>query len=363
MHLTRAQPRVAVVFQGDPRDPAAWSGAPAGVLRGLTEAGAEPVPIDARMRGSGLVGRALQLDWYEEVANPAFASLGGRRADRAIRSAGEIDAALLLGAGFSLRADVPTATFDDMTVVQALAQPESEYEDVTGRQARRWRGRQLHNYRHARACCLASEWAARSVREDYGIDPAKVHTVGFGRNSARREALERDWSVPRFVFIGIDWERKQGPAVLDSFAAVRRIHPEARLDLIGDHPPVDAPGVTDHGRLALGSEQGRREHAEVLARATCLVLPSKFEPFGIAYVDAAAVGVPSIGTANGGAADAIGDGGVLIDPADLQGLSRAMVELSEPNRARELGQRAFAHSAGFSWEDVAERILSSMSLT
>jgi hypothetical protein len=47
----------------------------------------------------------------------------------------------------------------------------------------------------------------------------------------------------------------------------------------------------------------------------------------------------------------------------LQALSRAMLELCEPNRARELGERAFAHSAGLSWQGVAERILSALALT
>jgi len=363
VHATPAHLRVAVVFQGDSTDPNAWSGAPAGVSRGFAEAGAEAIPVNARAPGAKALRRALGLDWHSEVANPAFAALGGLRADLALRAAGRLDAALLIGAGFSLRSRVPTATFDDMTVDQALAQPESEYERVGPREGRRWRERQLRNYRRARACCLASEWAARSVREDYGIDPAKVHVVGFGSNSPRREPPAREWSVPRFAFIGVDWERKRGPAVLEAFAAVRRAHPAATLELIGGHPPVQAPGVSGHGLLPLDSPEGRRRHAEVLARATCLVLPSKFEPYGIAYLDAAAAGVPSIGTTNGGAADAIGDGGVLVDPADLQGLSRAMLELSEPARARELGQRAFAHSAGLSWQGVAERILSALRLT
>lgn len=358
----RARPRVAVVFQGDSTDPSAWSGAPAGVSAGLAEAGAEPIPVNARMPGATRIGRALGMEWHSRVSNPVFASLGGARAELAIRSAGRVDAALALGAGFSLRG-VPTATFDDMTVAQALALPDSEYEGVGRREGRRWRARQQRNFRRARACCVASEWAARSVREDYGIAPARVHVVGFGSNWPRRAAPERDWSVPRFVFIGIDWERKRGQAVLDAFAEVRRVHPDATLDLIGGHPPVRAPGVTGHGLLSLGSAEGRRRHTAVLERATCLVLPSKFEPFGIAYVDAAVAGVPSIGTTKGGAADAVGEGGVLVDPAELQGLSRAMLELSEPERARELGERAFAHSARLTWKGVAERILAAMSLT
>jgi hypothetical protein len=357
----RERPRIAVVLQGDATDPRAWSGIPAGISGGLAAAGIEPVAVDARMRGGPRIARALRMDWIAQTTNPLFAAAGGRRADAAIGAAGGIDAALIVGSGFSLGAGVPTATYDDMTVVQAIAQHGSEYEGLGARQARRWRERQRRNYSRARACCLASEWAAASVREDYGIDPAKVHTIGFGRNSAP-QALERDWSVPRFVFIGIDWERKQGAAVLEAFAAVRAERPEATLDLIGGHPPVEAAGVSAHGVLALDSAADRERQAAILARATCLVLPSKFEPFGIAYVDAGASGVPSIGTTSGGAASAIGDGGLLVDPADTQGLRAAMLRMCDPATARELGERAFSHAEGLSWQKVAERMVSAMRL-
>jgi glycosyltransferase involved in cell wall biosynthesis len=355
------RPRIAIVFQGDATDPKAWSGIPAGISAGLAAAGAEPIPVDARMRGGRRIARALRMDWIAQTTNPLFAAAGGRRADAAIRAAGEVDAALIIGSGFSLRTGVPTATYDDMTVVQAMTQHGSEYEDVGARQARRWRERQRRNYGRARACCLASEWAAASVREDYGIDPAKVHVIGFGRN-AEPQTVERDWSVPRFVFLGIDWERKQGQAVLDAFAAVRANHPGATLDLIGGHPAIEAAGVTAHGVLALDSAADQGRQAAILARSTCLVLPSKFEPFGIAYVDAGASGVPSIGTTSGGAATAVGDGGLLVDPADMQGLTEAMLRMCDPATARELGERAFAHAAGLSWEKVAQRLLSVLRL-
>ena len=355
------RPRIAVVFQGDATDPRAWSGIPAGISAGLSAAGAEPVAIDARMRGGRRLARALRMDWIAQTTNPLFAAAAGRRADAAIAAAGGIEAALIIGSGFSLGTQIPTATYDDMTVVQALAQHGSEYESLGARQARRWRERQRRNYDHARACCLASEWAAASVREDYGVDPAKVHVIGFGRNSAP-QTVERDWSVPRFVFIGIDWERKQGQAVVDAFAAVRATHPEASLDLVGGHPPIEAPGVSGHGVLSLDSSADRERQAAILAGATCLVLPSKFEPFGIAYVDAGASGVPSIGTTSGGGATAIGDGGLLVDPADTQGLRAAMLRMCDPETARQLGERAFAHADGLSWQKVAERLLSKLRL-
>jgi glycosyltransferase involved in cell wall biosynthesis len=356
----RAGARVGVVFQGVATDRSAWSGAPAGLFAGLAEAGADPVAVDARARGSERIGRALGMNWIGRTTNPLLAAAAGRRADRALSRLHAV-AAVMIGSGFSLAGELPVVTFDDMTVVQALAQEDSEYEAVRPRQAERWRERQRRNFEAARGCCVASEWAAESVREDYGIDPAKVHVVGLGANTAH-EAIERDWSVPRFLFLGADWERKRGAAVLEAFATVRELHPEATLDLIGEHPAVEAPGVRGHGVLSLDSPEQLAERDALIAVSTCLVLPSSFEPFGIAHLEAGRAGVPSIGTTRGGAATAIGDGGILVDPADEVALGAAMIALCEPQTARRLGERAFAYSGDFGWRQVAERVLSAVGL-
>jgi glycosyltransferase involved in cell wall biosynthesis len=243
-----------------------------------------------------------------------------------------------------------------MTVAQGSRQPFSAVHDIEDRALDRWRERQRRIYTRSRACCAGSNWTAGSIRDDYGIDPGKVHVVGFGRNF-EPESVERDWSVPRFLFIGIEWERKRGPAVLEAFAEVRARHPDATLDIVGGHPPLDAPGATGHGRLSLRSGEDRERLRALLHRATCLVLPSAFEAFGIAYVDAGAAGVPSIGTTVGGAPDAVGDGGVVVAPEDQRALVAAMLELARPDTARRLGERALAHSELFTWRAVAERLL------
>lgn len=352
--------RIALVFQGDAHDPKSWSGVPVGFLSGFAAAGAEPIAVDASVPGSTRIMRALGMDWMAETTNPILAALAGARVRAGLRR-GDFDAVLALGSGYSLRSSLPTTTFDDMTVVQALAQEGSEYDQVGKSAAQRWRRRQLRNYRESDACCVASEWAAQSVVEDYGIDPAKVHVVGFGRN-APPQVVERDWAIPRFLFIGGDWKRKRGQAVVDAFSHLRDRHPLATLDLVGGHPPIDAPGVTGHGFLSLASEEGRQQQKALLARATCMVLPSSFEPFGISYIDAGAAGVPSIGTTSGGAATAIGEGGLLVDPDDDDGLLEAMLAICDPNTAARLGERAFSHSQGFTWQAVAERMLAALKL-
>jgi glycosyltransferase involved in cell wall biosynthesis len=43
----------------------------------------------------------------------------------------------------------------------------------------------------------------------------------------------RDWSTPRFLFVGNDFERKNGVAVVSAFKRLRDQVSEARLDVVG----------------------------------------------------------------------------------------------------------------------------------
>lgn len=318
--------------------------------------GVEVVHVDASVPREGRLEKVLRMSWTDRAASRSFAVAGSYLARRGVRHAAPLDGVVMIGSGYALGSDVPYVTFDDGTVAQALHL--LGLEDVLSRKvATAWRRRQAKVYRDASGCCLASEWAAASVRDDYGIDAAKVHVVGFGVNMTEAPKAERDWSKPRFLFAGFDWERKRGPAVVNAFAEVRKQHPEATLDLVGGHPPIAAEGVTRHGPLPLTSEEGQRRYAELLSRATCMVMPSTVEPFGIAYLDAAQVGVASIGTTVGGAADAIGGCGRLVDPADPRALVEAMLELADPELARRLGDRARERAKDFTWQAVARRVL------
>lgn len=352
----RPPTRIALVQQGDPTDPASWSGVPARLARGFAEAGCEVAPVRAMFPGGRRLTALLRMEWVDQATSRAFAAACGAAAKRSLRAAGDLDGVVAIGSGYTLATRVPVVTFEDMTLVQALRQGEPPYDSLGEAGAARWRARQQLIYERSRACCVASDWAGSSVREDYGIAADKVHVVGVGRNIDAGEA-ERDWSSPRFLFVGADWERKRGAAVLEAFAAVRERYPSASLDLVGNHPSVEADGIVGHGRLPLGSDEGQRRYGELLRRATCFLMPSTHEPFGIAYLDAGACGLPSIGTTVGGAPEAVGEGGLVVDPADRDALRAAMLELAEPATAQRLGALASKHAAPFTWRAVAERML------
>jgi glycosyltransferase involved in cell wall biosynthesis len=121
--------------------------------------------------------------------------------------------------------------------------------------------------------------------------------------------------------------------------------------------------VNAHGVLSQAREKDREIVLGLFARATCFVMPSRIEPFGIAYVEAAAAGVPSIASSVGGPRDVIGaDGGLIVEHEEEEGLFQAMLRLADPDTAQRMGQAARARSTHYTWPKVAERLLRALGL-
>jgi glycogen synthase len=281
-----------------------------------------------------------------------------------LRPARGLDGIIQRGSELRLPASCRLVSFEDSTVLQAArSYPWAHLAGLQERDVERYARRQRSIYESAVACCCATHWVADSVIADYGIPPERVFVVGLGQNHESTEPpQQRDWSVPRYLFVGVDWQRKNGPAVLSAFAGLRERIPAAQLDVAGGHPRIDQPGVVAHGPLSLTQDSDRELMAELFRRATAFVMPSLHEPAGIVYIEAGGAGVPSIGTTDGGAATMIGPGGVLVDPRDPDRLLEAMLELADPDTARRLGELAYAHSQLLTWRKVAERLIRAMSL-
>lgn len=354
--------RVALVYQGFKAFEDSFSGVPAGIAGGLRELGHVPVPVRAATPVP--VERALRsLSARSRAIASADREIGLVRSAitrRRIRRLGPFDAIVQLATGFVLAPHPRIATYEDMTVRQAIA-GDRAYSELPPRMVAAWIDRQRESYARARACLTISEWAARSIVEEYGVEQSRVHPVGAGRG-IDPQPVDRDWSVPRFLFVGLDWERKNGAGVLRAFRELRRAVPAARLDIAGSHPPLDEPGVVCHGRLSTSDPDQRRALVGLFENATCFVMPSFAEPFGMVYSEAGAAGVPSIGTIRGGAPDAVGDGGVCVDPSDDAALLAAMRRFANGEEARAAGARALARRDETTWAAVAARLLDRLGL-
>jgi glycosyltransferase involved in cell wall biosynthesis len=375
----REATRLGLTFPADPYASTTWSGTPAGLIKGLHACGVTvsgiglqlPLVLHRTVLGaSALVrlrppSRGSRNVLHDALARARVAPSQGRietlLARRRLRGPRLFDAIVQLGTGYSLPPATSVVTLEDMTVPLAHQLGFEGYGDLSPRALAARRAAQARAYANAVACCATSAWAAESIVSDYGIPPDRVHVVGVGANH-RPRTVERDWSRPRFLFIGSDWHGKNGDAVLRAFTLLRESWPNAHLDVAGHHPRMDLPGVSTHGWLHPDRALDRGRIEQLFENATCLVMPSHREAMGIVYAEASSAGIASIGTKAGGGSQIIGHTGRVVDPEDDAELLDAMRELAEPERARELGALAHDRSRLFTWQAVAERLLRALGL-
>ena len=167
---------------------------------------------------------------------------------------------------------------------------------------------------------------------------------------------------------------KRAAAAVEAFAVVHREVP-ATLVMVGDGPDrgacearAQALGIRDRVRF-LGAQT---EVERLLPAADIFLLPSEYESFGLAALEAMSCGVVPIAAASGGLPEVIADGetGCLVQPdrpgdmaRDALALLRAPKRLAAMKRAaREVAISRFARRAILDrYEQLYQRVLVSAS--
>ena len=100
----------------------------------------------------------------------------------------------------------------------------------------------------------------------------------------------------------------------------------------------------------------------LLAKSNIFVMPSMIykksvEGFGIAYVEAAQYGMPSLGGKDGGAADAIEHEktGLICDGTELDEVYSSINSMLENNKFLEYGKNAKENSSKFQWSEIIKK--------
>ncbi len=252
--------------------------------------------------------------------------------------------------------DRPLYIYTDHTML-AYRRYGAYNEDLRGREA--WIELEHETYRAADRIFTTSEFARRSIIEDYDCPADRVIVARSGVNIAVPDApIARTEPPRRIVFIGKQWERKGGPILVEAFRAARRSHPELELTVVGCEPSLNEPGVTVVGRVP------PEQVGDLLREADIFAMPSTVEPSAIVYSEASAHSLPILATTAGGTPERVLDGqtGLLGPPGDAATLTHNLMRLlDEPGLASKLGlagQRLVAEQ--FSWPIAAEIIAASI---
>jgi len=184
----------------------------------------------------------------------------------------------------------------------------------------------------------------------YGADLSAVERVSFQEANDLRRALGFHSDEILIGSVGRLVEQKDYPTQLRAFAMAVAEVPRLRMVLAGAGP-LKAELLRLAGKLKISEQVSFIGHCErVPALLRCLdifVLASKFEPFGVALLEAKAAGVAIVATRVNEIPEILSDGesGLLSPAEDPESMSRLFVSLAlNPKMRAKLGKQASAEA-------------------
>jgi glycosyltransferase involved in cell wall biosynthesis len=293
---------------------------PAGVLRRLAGA---PFP------GLGRLDADLQPLRYT-LAQSAWVRrrVGAPGLPREVLHVYSHNAALLLGR--ELAAGPSVVSTDCTNEQNARTLPYRRPTQWTERALRLTRRFEDRVYERATLLVAQSEYAADSLRADYGVPDEKLRLVRFGILLSTPEPREAT-SLPEVTFVGSSLERKGGRRLLDLHR--RRLRDRCVLNLVTHDPLLPEPNVRVHGDVRPGDGKIER----ILARTAVFAFPSEIDKSSYAVLEAMAQRVPVVAVRQGGIPEQVEDGvsGLLVPPGDDVALAAALERLLDDAEARD----------------------------
>lgn len=189
-----------------------------------------------------------------------------------------------------------------------------------------------------------SRFVADEVVADLGADRERVVAIHSGVppvSAARRGDGRRLVGADTYVLaLGTVEPRKDLPTLVRAFDALAGPRPDLRLVIAG----ADGWGV-EALREALSTAHYRRQilrlgwvddgqRAGLLADATVLAYPSRYEGFGFPPLEAMAMGVPVVATRVGALPEVLGHAATFVTIGDVDALASALAELIDDSGRR-----------------------------
>jgi glycosyltransferase involved in cell wall biosynthesis len=205
-------------------------------------------------------------------------------------------------------------------------------------------------FRASRGVFCMSTWAAAGVRQDYRVDPRRIHVTLPGANLKRWQFVDRrhrptDAPV-RILMVGGEFERKGGHLLLHW--ADKTQATGWQMDLVtwpGQFPAwvdalLESPGPNQlvsrslaprlpQVRVHCGVKANSPELMQLFSDADIFCLPTLADASSIATLEAMATGLPVIVSASGGIPELVLDmeTGMLVRPRSVTDLSVALEQL------------------------------------
>ena len=217
---------------------------------------------------------------------------------------------------------------------------------------------------------IANSEYTKSLAINNGVNRELVKVINPGINSAKeldKNSLEKVESLfkiktPRLITISRFDKRKNHEKVIMALRNLKQIYPDIVYICIGygDEEKNIKSLVEElnlNTQVMFFKDISDNLKNALVAKSDIFIMPSvihktSVEGFGIAYVEAAQYGVPSIGGKDGGASDAIEHNktGMICDGNNLDEIYASLNSMIENKRYLELGKNAKEYVSKFNWK-------------
>ncbi len=222
-----------------------------------------------------------------------------------------------------------------------------------------------------RAVICNSNMVKEELRRHFGLAEAKLHVIYSGVDldafhprlreawrKRKREELGIADAAMVFLFVGSGFRRKGLPQLLRALSGVR----DAHLVVVGaDKELARLRRVAEQARLSarVHFTGGQADVKPWYGMADCFVLPTLYDPFPNAALEAMACGLPLITSLQCGAAEFVESGVqgyVCRDPLDVVELARCLNLAAAPGQAQRMGAAARSKVEAYGLAHMAQRL-------
>ena len=221
---------------------------------------------------------------------------------------------------------------------------------------------------------VANSEFTKNLATKCGVDVSRIVVINPGVNSAEElnkktnnkvEILLKQKS-PRLITVSRYDKRKNHEKVIMALRNLKQIYPDIIYICVGhgDEEKNIKNLVTEldlDGQIMFFKDISNELKNSLVAQSNIFVMPSivykkSVEGFGIAFIEAAQYGIPSIGGVDGGAADAIDHEktGLICDGNNLDSIYSSINSMLENKKYLEYGKAAKENSIKFKWNTIIE---------
>lgn len=231
---------------------------------------------------------------------------------------------------------------------------------------------------HCQDILTVSEYSKQDICQTYGVHPDRVHVIPnaidtsafhpdiISQTERGAAAMNRVGIRPPYIMtIGRVEKKKNTLGLVRAFVLLKKLPAFTHLQLLlVGKPGLGAEEVeAEIQRSGLAADifhPGWVPEADVpalMANASCFVLPSFFEGFGIPVLEAMAVNTPVVCSAVTSLPEVVGDAAILVDPHDPQAIANGVASvLNDTVEQTALRAKGRVRVQAFSWGRSAAQL-------